>query len=102
MEGDRESLASELLHEVKATSKRWFILFIICLIMLFTTNLAWLYAWNLPAEETSTEIARLDAVPDSDIDEHIDTSKDMFAEYMRSRSSAEPCRIHGTSTSDNI
>ena len=41
MEGDRESLASELLHEVKATSKRWFMLFIICLIMLFATNLAW-------------------------------------------------------------
>lgn len=35
------------------------------------------------------EIARLDAVPDSDIDEHIDTSKDMFAEYMRSRSRAD-------------
>lgn len=55
MDGDRESLASELLHEVKATSKRWFILFVICLIMLFATNLAWLYAWNLPAEETATE-----------------------------------------------
>ena len=48
------------------------------------------------------EIARLDAVPDSDIDEHIDTSKDMFAEYMRSRSSARPCRIHGAGASDNI
>lgn len=56
MDGDQESLASELLHEVKATSKRWFILFIICLIMLFATNLAWLYAWNLPDEETTTEI----------------------------------------------
>lgn len=56
MDGDQESLASELLHEVKATSKRWFILFIICLIMLFVTNLAWLYAWNLPDEETTTEI----------------------------------------------
>lgn len=59
MEGDtnqENSLASELLHEVKATSKRWFILFIICLIMLFATNLAWLYAWNLPDEETTTEI----------------------------------------------
>lgn len=56
MDGDRESLASELLHEVKATSKRWFILFIICLIMLFATNLAWLYAWSLPDEETTTEI----------------------------------------------
>lgn len=35
------------------------------------------------------EIAKLDAVPDSDIDEHIDTSKDMFAQYMRSRSAQD-------------
>lgn len=53
MEGDNQSLASELLHEVKATSKRWFILFIITLLMLFGTNMAWLYAWNLPTEETT-------------------------------------------------
>nr|DAG65395.1 MAG TPA: immunity protein [Caudoviricetes sp.] len=56
MEGDNQSLASELLHEVKATSKRWFILFIITLLMLFGTNMAWLYAWNLPTEETITEL----------------------------------------------
>lgn len=53
MEEDNQSLATELLHEVKATSKRWFILFIITLLMLFGTNMAWLYAWNLPAEETT-------------------------------------------------
>lgn len=53
MDGDNQSLASELLHEVKATSKRWFILFIITLLMLFGTNMAWLYAWNLPVEETT-------------------------------------------------
>ena len=35
------------------------------------------------------EIAKLDAVPDSDINEHIDTSKDMFAEYMWSRSAQD-------------
>lgn len=56
MEGDNQSLASELLHEVKATSKRWFILFIITLLMLFGTNMAWLYEWNLPSEETITEL----------------------------------------------
>ena len=56
MEGDNQSLASELLHEVKAASKRWFILFIITLLMLFGTNMAWLYAWNLPTEETITEL----------------------------------------------
>ena len=46
------SLASELLHEVKATSRRWFVLFLITLLLLFWTNMAWLYAWNLPAETT--------------------------------------------------
>ena len=45
----KDSLASELLHEVKASSRRWFILFIITLFMLFATNSMWLYAWNLPS-----------------------------------------------------
>ena len=53
---DGDNLATELLREVKATSKRWFILFIIALIMLCGTNMAWLYAWNLPSEETTTTI----------------------------------------------
>lgn len=59
MEGDTKqenSLASELLHEIKATSRRWFVLFLIALLLLFGTNMAWLYAWNLPSEETTTEI----------------------------------------------
>ena len=53
---DGDNLATELLREVKATCKRWFILFIIALIMLCGTNMAWLYAWNLPSEETTTTI----------------------------------------------
>ena len=40
---DGDNLATELLREVKATSKRWFSLFIITLIMLCETNIAWLY-----------------------------------------------------------
>lgn len=52
---DDDNLATELLREIKATTKRWFILFIISLIMLCGTNLAWLYAWNLPCEETTSE-----------------------------------------------
>lgn len=53
---DGDNLATELLREVKATSKRWFILFIITLIMLCGTNMAWLYAWNLPSDETTATI----------------------------------------------
>ncbi len=52
---DGDNLATELLREIKATTKRWFILFIITLIMLCGTNLAWLYAWNLPSEESTSE-----------------------------------------------
>lgn len=51
MEGD--NLATELLHEIKWTSKRNFILFIITLVMLFVTNALWLYAWTLSVEETT-------------------------------------------------
>ena len=51
MDGDR--LATELLRSIKTTCKRLFIAFIIAVIMLFATNIAWLYAWNLPTNETT-------------------------------------------------
>ena len=52
-ENEDNSLASELLHIVKMQSRRWFIAFVIVLVMLFGTNFAWLYAWNLPDDVTS-------------------------------------------------
>lgn len=51
-----DNLALELLHEVKRTGKRYFILFIITLILLFASNAIWLYAWCLPTEQTITEV----------------------------------------------
>ena len=53
MEEDR--LALELLKQIKSDAKRWFIAFIITLLLLFLSNLTWLYVWNLPQEATSTE-----------------------------------------------
>jgi hypothetical protein len=50
-----DNLATELLHMVKMQSKRWFIAFIIILIMFFVSNALWLYAWCLPTEETTEE-----------------------------------------------
>ena len=50
---DDEKLALELLHELKSSCRRWFIAFIIAIVMLFATNLTWLYVWNLPTESTS-------------------------------------------------
>lgn len=55
-----ETLATELLHEVKCSSRRNFILFIITLVMLFVTNALWLYAWTLPVEETSVTTTTVD------------------------------------------
>lgn len=52
---ERDSSASELLHFVKTRAHRWFIAFIVVLIMLFATNIAWLYAWDPPSEESTSE-----------------------------------------------
>ena len=57
---DGDNLATELLHEIKRTSKRNFILFIITLVMLFVTNALWLYAWTLPVEETFVTTTTVD------------------------------------------
>ena len=54
---DDEKLTLELLHELKSSCRRWFIAFIIAIVMLFATNLTWLYAWNLPTESESTTIS---------------------------------------------
>lgn len=48
------TLAMELLHQLKSNMRKWFIAFIIVLIMFFASNIAWLYAWNPPTENTTT------------------------------------------------
>lgn len=56
MEGD--SLATELLHTLKASIKRLYIIIIILILLLFGSNMTWLYAWNLPCEETTTTVSQ--------------------------------------------
>lgn len=73
MNGD--NLASELLHEIKRTSKRNFILFIITLVMLFVTNALWLYAWTLPVEEVTTTVDQ--DSQDNGINTYIDSEGDV-------------------------
>lgn len=48
---EQETLATELLHEVKAQSKRWFTAFIIVLVLWFATIGAFLWYISLPVEE---------------------------------------------------
>ena len=61
------SLASELLSELKRESKRRFILLIICIILLFVSNMSWLIAWNLPSEETVSESYELQGDGDANV-----------------------------------
>lgn len=48
---EERRLAVELLHEIKKESQRRFVLLVICIILLFASNMAWLVAWNLPEKE---------------------------------------------------
>lgn len=48
---ENESLATELLHEIKSQAKRWFIAFIIILLLWFATIGAFLWYISLPVEE---------------------------------------------------
>ena len=50
---ENDSLATELLHTLKASIKRLYIVIIILILLLFGSNMAWLYAWNLLSEETT-------------------------------------------------
>lgn len=52
---DNESLATELLHEIKATSKRWFIAFCIMVVLEVATIAGFLWYVSLPVEEYTTE-----------------------------------------------
>lgn len=49
------TLASELLHELKATSKRWFIAFCIMVVLEFATIAGFMWYMSLPADELTIE-----------------------------------------------
>ena len=49
------TLASELLHELKATSKRWFIAFCIMVVIEFATIAGFMWYMSLPVDELTIE-----------------------------------------------
>jgi len=51
---NENSLAMELLHEMKRESRRRFIIIIVLISLLVLTNVSWLIAWNLPNYETES------------------------------------------------
>ena len=54
MEKQEMKLATELMHELKAASKRWFIAFLVVLGLWFATIGAFIWYISLPVEETTT------------------------------------------------
>lgn len=57
---DNNSLASEILGMLKTQLRNAHIIIVILIIALFASNMMWLYAWNLPIEETTTETVTQD------------------------------------------
>ena len=55
---ENDSLATELLHTLKTSIKRLYIVIIILILLLFGSNMTWLYAWNLPCETSDTTISQ--------------------------------------------
>jgi len=51
---DNETLASELLHEIKMNAKRWFIAFCAMAAIELGTVVGFLYYISLPTEDTQT------------------------------------------------
>lgn len=48
---EHETLATEMLHELKASSKRWFIAFLVTLVLWFATIGVFIWYISLPVEE---------------------------------------------------
>ena len=69
-----ETLALEMLSELKKTTKRWFVVSIILLIALVGTNVAWLIyesQWEYVSEETTQTIEDVDNPNNSNSTQHI-------------------------------
>lgn len=67
---DKETLATEMLREIKATSKRWFIAFIITLCLWFATIIGFIWYITLPVEDT-TYTQTVDDIDESEITQNI-------------------------------
>ena len=61
---ENSSLALEMLKEVKAQSKRWFLIAIIELIIIIATNTSWLI-YNSQFEEITTDEQAIEDIDNS-------------------------------------
>ena len=79
MNEENMTLATELLHEVKATSRRWFIAFLIVLTLWFATIGVFIWYISLPVEVESIDVKNDDGninyLRDSDVNGDINNGK---------------------------
>lgn len=70
---DNETLATELLHEIKAGAKRWFIIAVVELGVILAMLIGFLWYISLPVEETSyyEQEADQEGTTNSDIKQNI-------------------------------
>lgn len=69
-----QSLALEMMAELKKLSRRWFVISIILLVALVTTNVAWLIyesQWEYASEGTTQTIEDVDNPNNSNFTQHI-------------------------------
>lgn len=62
---NEETLATEMLHELKAQSKRWFIIAIVELVLLVGSNVAWL-VYQSQYEDVTTTTDEVQTMKDID------------------------------------
>ena len=55
---EQQTLATELLHEVKMSARRWFIAFLVMIIVEIITIVGFLWYITLPANEVITEYSQ--------------------------------------------
>ena len=65
------TLATELLHELKASAKRWFIAFCIMVCLEVATIVGFLWYISLPVEEYTYTEQTMDDISGSNVSQHI-------------------------------
>lgn len=68
---ENKDLATELLHEIKASAKRWFIAFCIMVVLEVITIFGFMWYITLPIEET-TITQDMNDIEDSDVKQIVD------------------------------
>ena len=66
------TLATELLHELKASAKRWFIAFCIMIVLEVATIAGFLWYISLPVETYNTATQTMDNITGEEVNQDLD------------------------------